>query len=557
MSGAERAQAPDSPPHPGAAGVAAPRPGEPHAGGDARAARIGIAACTLLAALLVLPNLGNQYLWQDEAQTALVADTIRSHGVPRGSDGRNFFSQELGKEYGEGLLWRWHTWLSFYAVAGSFAALGKSTFAARLPFALFGIASVALAGLAARRLWRRPHAAVAAAAMLALSVPFLIFSRQCRYYTMCAFFTLWGVHAYAGLRRGARRPALALFAAAFLLFHTHYVYVATLFAALLVHAALLERERLAPTATVAAAVAAVNVPWIVWFAGVRPGGGGYLASVLDVGKAAAFTAGYAELVFAHLFDARLLAIVPAVAVWDRVREGHWPGVSRDTASGVALLALLVAVTAVGLAVLSPLLFYRYLAPLAPLLALVAGLLVGTLARRSLVAGGLALVLWLAPGSLVAYTHELRHDFDGPIEGIVEFLRARADPDDLVAISYGDLPLKFYTDLRVIGGLTGEDLSALPRADWIVLRRHTNTRADRETQERMRALLAAHPDRYVAHRLEAPDTAFENREDPRRHRFRTAHPSLPRVVVFERRAATAGPSPDAREPQAGAGAEADG
>lgn len=521
MTGAERAQDPDD-------------AARSSAGSRVSATAVGIAACAALAALLVLPHLGSPYLWQDEAQTALVADTIRSSGVPRGTDGRNFFSQELGKEYGEDYVWKWHTWLSFYAVAASFAVLGRSTAAARLPFALFGIASVVLAGLAARRLWRSPHAAVASAAMLALSVPFLIFSRQCRYYTMCAFFTLWGIHAYAGLRPGAWRPLLALCAAGFLLFHTHYVYAATLFAALLLHAAIAERGRLAPTALAAGAVTAVNLPWIAWFASVRPGGEGYLASVLDPGKAASFTAGYARLVFAHLFDARLLAILPVVALWDRLRRGRWPRPSRETASGVALLVGLCAVTAVLLAVLSPLLFYRYLAPLAPPLAMLGGLLVGTLARRSLAAGGLALLLWLAPSSLVAYTDELRTDFEGPMEGIVALLRARAEPDDLVAISYGDLPLKFYTDLRVIGGLTGEDLSDLDRADWLILRRHTNTRADREIQERMRALLEAHPERYVAHRLRVPDTAFENREDPRLHRFRTAHPSLPRVVVFERR-----------------------
>jgi len=29
-----------------------------------------------------------------------------------------------------------------------------------------------------------------------------------------------------------------------------------------------------------------------------------------------------------------------------------------------------------------------------------------------------------------------------------------------------MPLKFYTDMRVIGGLTGEDLSGAQNADWV-------------------------------------------------------------------------------------------
>ena len=48
--------------------------------------------------ILLLANLGNQYLWQDEAQTALISKTILTDGVPRGYDGKNSFSQEGGAD---------------------------------------------------------------------------------------------------------------------------------------------------------------------------------------------------------------------------------------------------------------------------------------------------------------------------------------------------------------------------------------------------------------------------------------------------------------------------
>ena len=108
----------------------------------------------VLSGILFLPNLGNHLLWQDEAQTALIATTVQDHGVPRGFDGRNYFSQELGAEYGENYIWRWHTWLPFYLVAVSFEILGQGTMAARLPFALFGIATVILLYYFAADLWR-------------------------------------------------------------------------------------------------------------------------------------------------------------------------------------------------------------------------------------------------------------------------------------------------------------------------------------------------------------------------------------------------------------------
>ena len=352
---------------------------------------------------------------------------------------------------------------------------------------------------------------------------------------MAAFFSLWGIHAYAGMRDPGWRPRVALGVAATLVFHTHYVYCATLLAALLLHALLFARGRLRDTILVSAAVTGVNLPWIVWFSSIRPGGDEYAASVLDLGKALEFSAGYASLIGAHLFDWRLLAIpLPVVAIWDALRDRARPRVSAETRDGIALLLVYCTVNVVMISLLSPLLFYRYLAPLVPPLALVAGLLVGTLATRSLALAVVAVALWLLPSQLGAHIDSLRQDFDGPIEGIVEFLRERSEPADVVAISYGDMPLKFYTDLRVMGGLTGEDLTGVEDADWVIIRHHTNTHADRAIQERLRAMIMAHPNRYIRHRLAVSDTAFENREDPRRHRFRTAHASLPQVVIFERR-----------------------
>ncbi len=495
--------------------------------------RIGIAALGIVAAWLLLANLGNQFLWQDEAQTALLAGTIRSHGIPHGYDGRNYFSQELGKEYGEGFVWKWHTWLSFYATAASLSLLGETTFAARLPFALFGLGTVLLCAVTARRLWRSPFAGPAAAGFAAFSVPFLILSRQCRYYSMAAFFSLLGLYAYARLDRPGRGAPLLLFSAAVLLFHTHYVYSATLLSALLLHALLCERPRLVRTLRVSAAVVLVDLPWIVWFSDVRPSGEAYWDSVTDGEKLLRFSWGYVRLLAEHFFTPWLLAIPVALALL-RARDGRPPlRVSRDTRSGIAHVLLVVATNVIGISALSPLAFYRYLAPLAPALFVLAALLLGRLAERS---RGLALLvfgLWIATGSLRGFLDELRHDFDGPIEGIVEFLDAKADPGDLVAISYGDLPLKFYTDLRVIGGLTGEDLSEVPLADWIIVRGHANTHADREVRERLLATVIASPGRYRRHDLAVPDTPFENREEPRLHRFRTAHPALPRVRIFER------------------------
>ena len=101
--------------------------------------RIFLGCIIVLACFLLLANLGNHYLWQDEAQTAVIARTVMARGMPYGTDGVNYFSQELGAEYGRNYIWKWHTWLPFYLLAGFFKVFGESNFTARLPFALFGI----------------------------------------------------------------------------------------------------------------------------------------------------------------------------------------------------------------------------------------------------------------------------------------------------------------------------------------------------------------------------------------------------------------------------------
>jgi 4-amino-4-deoxy-L-arabinose transferase-like glycosyltransferase len=492
--------------------------------------RVVVCLLAALAGLLLLANLGNQYLWQDEAQTALLARTILSAGVPLGYDGRNHFSQELGVEYGEDGIWKWHTWLSFYLVAGSFALLGPGTFAARLPFALCGVACVLLTYATARSFWRDRHAATAAALLLALCVPFLVLSRQCRYYSLTAFLCLAALWAYRRLAPGERRAPWILFAAATLLFHTHYVYVASLLATLLIHAWLTERARFRTTLWVSAAVSLLALPWIVWFSTIRltPE---KTARLLDWSDTLVHAGHYTRLLAQVFFAYGAFLLIPAVlALRRRLRGQPVFQLQAETRSLVGLLLLFCAVNIIVLSFLSPLVYLRYLTPLAPPLFLLAGLFVGSLWRVSRAAGAVVVAAFVAFGSLHHFVEELIHDYDGPIEGIVEFLRRNARPDDVVAMVYGDLPVKFYTNLRVVGGLTGEDLEAARGADWIILRHHTVAPVSREVRSALRSQLSSGA--YRRHVLDYPETAFENREDPREHRFRSSQTSR-RVELWGR------------------------
>jgi len=500
----------------------------PRAGqGRADAALLGVIA--LVASALLLANLGNHFLWQDEAQTALLARSILAHGVPLGFDGTNSFSQELGAELGRNGLWRWHTWLSFYAVAASFAVLGQTTFAARLPFALCGIATVLLVWALARELWRDRTAAAAAAILLALSVPFLILARQSRWYALATLLELAGLVAYLRIAPGRRAPTWALFAAALLLFHAHYLYCALLFGTLVAHAALVERGKLRATLVAGAGAALLCLPWVVWLAGVElaPGYAHRIRTAAGLRESART---YLEFLL-QIFLASglwLAALIPLALL--RMRRGE-AVLAPGTASGVALVALHSVLGVALLSALSPGAYVRYLMPLVPPLFALAGLVLGSLARAWPTLGAAAMAAWVLAGPLEELVYELTHDYDGPEEGIVEFLREHARPGDSVAIVNGDLPVKFYTGLRVVGGLTGEDLAPVRHADWIIPRSAVPTPASRRVRAELLRVLAGGG--YVRHVLDHPDTIWENREDLRLHRFRTdLH--APRVEVWERR-----------------------
>ncbi|MDH3214274.1 MAG: hypothetical protein OEM05_17500, partial [Myxococcales bacterium] len=230
---------------------------------------------------------------------------------------------------------------------------------------------------------------------------------------------------------------------------------------------------------------------------------------------------------------RIVIALAAVglAVWRWAWREPVLGSDPATRSHVALLLLFCGINVVVLALAAPSGYFRYLAPLAPPLFLLAGGLVGALMRRSRLLAGAVLAVWLALGSLDDFAYELTHDFDGPIEGIVKTLEQHAGADDVVAINYGDLPLKFYTGLRVLGGLTGEDLDPIAEADWIILRRdNVGAHEDERIRQRLKQQLATGA--YRLRVIDYPDTAFENREDPRLHRFRTA-PGTPGVRVYRR------------------------
>jgi 4-amino-4-deoxy-L-arabinose transferase-like glycosyltransferase len=168
---------------------------------------------------LLLTHLGSDYLWEDEGDTAVLAQNILKYGVPRAWDGVTFIDSDSGARENQNLVMVSHPWLQYYLAAASFRLLGENAFAARLPFALFGWLTILLVYGFVWRISASRLASYCAAALLISSAPFFLYARQCRNYAPNMFFTcllLWIFFEMKSARSCALFTLIAV-----LLFHTH------------------------------------------------------------------------------------------------------------------------------------------------------------------------------------------------------------------------------------------------------------------------------------------------------------------------------------------------
>jgi 4-amino-4-deoxy-L-arabinose transferase-like glycosyltransferase len=182
----------------------------------------------VLGLALLLTNLGTDYLWADEGDTAVLASSVLKFGVPKAWDGVTFTDSDLGVRENQQLVMVGTPWVQYYVAAASFLLFGQNTFATRLPFALAGWFSVLLGFGLIRRLTGDWKAAFSGALLMLCSVQFLLYAREARYYALSMLFTCWLISIF--FRMKSVRDSILFAAVAILLFHTHPVGTAVLVA---------------------------------------------------------------------------------------------------------------------------------------------------------------------------------------------------------------------------------------------------------------------------------------------------------------------------------------
>jgi len=485
----------------------------------------------VIAGVLLCSNLDNGYLWQDEAETALLARSTLKFGYPTAFDGKNMVYEPTG--YGPGAAWIYNPWVSFYTLAGVFAVLGESTWVARLPFAILGWLSIYLTWRLARALTGDRCIHRLSVALLTFSVPFLLHMRQCRYYATTTAVLLGVSLAYlAFLRRPSVKRALWMALLLALLFHTNFATFVPAFASLILHqvvwAGLSARRCVWLTVGV---VLVLVVPWAVFF--YRPG----FVGTMTLERMSDHLEYYIRVMNKYLLPLAAILVTSVVAWMLRWR----PVIPAWTtlAPGIRAFLPLFLTAQLAFFVLVPdQRHLRYVIPLLPLLAMIEAMwLAGWLSRSRWLGwavAGLALFTNSLQSShvtvpLARFVDELTHQYVGPMDGVVNYLRAHGRPGQVAKIPYDDRTLMFYTPLKVENPATFLQESY---PDWVVIRRDWVPAGffDSEYFRRIEAT-------YDRIELDAPDIQWQNREDPGSHHFRTVQ-DAPRVVIYRKRAASA-------------------
>jgi len=188
-----------------------------------------------LAAILLFWGLTEKYLWQDEAATAVLAVRMLKFGHPMAYDGKNLLTIDMQDEdedaelskrtkdpqaaidyyveqgnFKKDTTWKWQPWGLFAIAAASIKLLGQTTLAARLPFALAGLATVPLLFYLVRKQFGGFQAAALAAVLLLCNSYWILHARQCRYYSVSSLFLVLTLIAFARWQWGGRSAAAFL-----------------------------------------------------------------------------------------------------------------------------------------------------------------------------------------------------------------------------------------------------------------------------------------------------------------------------------------------------------
>lgn len=183
--------------------------------------------------ILVFANIGNRYMFIDEAIEAMLGKNILDFGIPKAWDGKNLIMAEVnGNEFNEELIYVRKNWFSNYIAAfgqllSRFLELSKdeSVTLMRSFFALMGVISAIALYYLVKEMTDRERIPNITLAFYAFSVNLLLYIRSIYYLSPTLLFTNLTILFYTKFVRTKSSKSMVCFTvSAILLFHSFYPY---------------------------------------------------------------------------------------------------------------------------------------------------------------------------------------------------------------------------------------------------------------------------------------------------------------------------------------------
>jgi len=443
---------------------------------------------TVIFVLLVIPNLGARTLWQDEAETALVAkQMVKSNNwLPYAYDDQGPISQDWNYQFSVSKLWRWHPWLQFYVTALSFELFGISTLTARLPFALAGILffyywiSFIVKNGPKNRLFY-----LLAVGLVLTSVPLLLHIRQARYYSLALLFTLIAVDGYLIILKRLDLGTPKYILGSILLFHSFLPGALALQISFWIHQLTVavkfrELHKVSSFARLFSITLLFTLPWAIW---LKIG-----SQNLNLDPAIIKQNIHWHYIYIHKYIFPFFLLIP-VSFSFLIKSFRVPMKSgrgnlaktdchvanaprNDEKNFVAITVLfsLIIFSNLGLYTINHPYFFRYLVPLIPFLVYISARAIVSLPKKlSIIAIFIAFLpnIKLFPN----YLTEITHPYIGTNKQIIEILNSgKFSGTKSLAVNYDDFTFRFHTNLIVHGAQELTNLNTCPDSviifpDW--------------------------------------------------------------------------------------------
>ena len=524
----------------------------------------GLYSLILCMTILVFLGLNNSALQVDEGADTFVSSTILKYGLPNHQDGINS-TMEYAKVRNDGLF-VYRTWVPYYLQAGSLFIFGKTTFAARLPFALCGVISAIALYFFTLKLTRKKSVAFLATLFLISSVPALIYFRTARYVGLPILLTILLLYSYISIFDKKNWNPWPLTTISILYFHTMYVSFAGVILGLLIHF-YINRKSTTPEnykrVSQAAIVTAIfTLPWLWLNYPVFEKINAFYLSTSNLIDSSSWRflknlVGFLFQLNNYIFPFILLPLL----FINRLRSyKNEMLLCLCCISGLILVSLLHSIP-----------LQQYIAGSFPLWCILLALLImegfpgqpaaqfiltSTLILTNLIHVGPLLSLketfkshsnWFSKNSYSKYAYksfdreiklksvfynylfEIRNPYKGPLDEIIVFFKTHGKTGDSCYIDNEAESLSYYTGMKVVHR---DDIKPQDTLKWIVLRGDYRNAIEGESPspiaKNLREIINNNP--YSKLELNAPAIRVNNTYDIQIHLFRSPS-SVDKIIVY--------------------------